>query len=65
MSNSSMLLSIAECAEELRVSKSFLYRLAAVGILPTLKLGRRRMVRRSDILRFIQSDSEGVRRVKK
>jgi excisionase family DNA binding protein len=64
MSNNSMLLSIAECAEELRVSKSFLYRLAAAGILPTLKLGRRRMVRRSDILRFIQSDTEGVRRKK-
>jgi excisionase family DNA binding protein len=60
-----MLLSIAECAEELRVSKSFLYRLAAAGILPTLKLGRRRMVRRSDILRFIQKDSEGTKQVSK
>ena len=64
MTNNSMLLSIAECAEELRVSESFLYRLAAAGILPTLKLGRRRMVRRSDILRFIQTDTEGLRRKK-
>lgn len=55
MTNNSLLLTIAETAAELRVSKCFLYRLAKAGILPTVRLGRRCMVRRSDIMKFIQS----------
>lgn len=54
----SLLLSIAETAEELRVSKTFLYLLASRGILPTVRVGHRRMVRRSDILKFIQTGTD-------
>ncbi len=53
--NNSMLLSIAETAAELRVSKSFLYQLAKAGVLPTVRIGHRLLVRRSDIRRFIQT----------
>ena len=53
--SNSLLLSISECAEALRVSKSFLYALARAGVLPTLRIGHRLLVRRSDIQRFIQT----------
>ena len=61
MSNS-MLLTVAECAEELRVGRSFLYALVASGVLPSIRMGRRRMIRRSDILKFIQTGTTTSRR---
>jgi len=58
--NNSVLLTIAETAEALRVSKSFLYVLARLGVLPTIRIGRGRMVRRSDVARFMQTGAPGV-----
>ena len=60
--NNSMLLTVAECAEELRVGRNFLYALVCSGVLPSIRMGRRRMIRRSDILRFIQTGTTASRR---
>jgi excisionase family DNA binding protein len=57
----SLLLSIAETAEALRVSKSFLYLLAKQNILPTIRIGHRRMIRRSDVQKFIQVGAPGAK----
>jgi len=59
--NNSLLLSISECAEALRVSKSFLYALAKAGVLPTVRIGHRLLVRRSDVQRFIQVGAPDAR----
>jgi excisionase family DNA binding protein len=60
--SNSMLLTVAETAEELRVGRNFLYALVCSGVLPSIRMGRRRMIRRSDVLRFIQTGTKASRR---
>ncbi len=52
------LLSIVEAATVLGVSRGTIYRLATAGTLKSVKLGGRRLVRRSDLQSFIESLEE-------
>jgi excisionase family DNA binding protein len=60
MNSNSMLLSVVETAELLRVSEEFIYALAKAGVLPSVRIGRRRMVRRADIAKFIEKGAPDV-----
>jgi excisionase family DNA binding protein len=52
------LLSVAEVAEELGLSRTTGYDLLWSGEIPSLKIGRRRLVRRRDLLDYIQARLE-------
>jgi excisionase family DNA binding protein len=52
------LLSVEEVADALSVSKTTAYALCWEGQLPSLKLGRRRLVRRADLSEFIERQQE-------
>jgi len=47
------LLTIPEAAAELRICRSYFYKLMSRGEIRTLKLGHRTLVQYKDILRFI------------
>lgn len=49
------LLSVEAVARALSLSKSTVYTLCWEGQLPSMKLGRRRMIRRSDLIAYIES----------
>jgi excisionase family DNA binding protein len=49
------LLSVEEVARALSLSKTSTYALCWEGHLPSVKLGRRRMIRRSDLIAYIES----------
>lgn len=46
-------LSVSEVAERLGVSRRFLEREFASGALPTVRLGRRRLIRPADLERYV------------
>jgi excisionase family DNA binding protein len=46
-------LTVAECADALRVSSRQVYTLAARFGLPTVKIGGRRLIRRADLERWV------------
>ena len=48
------LLSVADLAEELGLSRTTGYDLLWSGEIPSLKIGRRRLVRRADLTEFIE-----------
>jgi len=48
------LLSVEELARELSVSRSTGYDLLWSGQIPSMKIGRRRLVRRADLAEFIE-----------
>jgi excisionase family DNA binding protein len=48
-----LLISIERVGEELGVGRSTLYELFQAGKLSSVKVGRRRLVRRDDLLRFV------------
>jgi len=47
------LMSIGEAALVLSVSRTFLFRAAEEGTIPSVKLGRRRMIRAEDLERIV------------
>lgn len=47
------LLSVEEAAEMLRCSKTLLYTMLGDGRLPSVKVGRRRLVRAADVAQFV------------
>jgi excisionase family DNA binding protein len=49
-----LLLTIEQAAERLNVSRRFLYDYVANGSLPSVTLGRRRLIRRSDLEQFVR-----------
>ncbi len=51
-------LTVAECARELRVSRPTLYRLFQRGELLRVKVGRRRLIRRRELERFLERNTE-------
>jgi excisionase family DNA binding protein len=52
--------SIREAAALLGISRSFLYELLAAGELPSVRIGRRRLIRPADIDDFLRSKSGSV-----
>jgi excisionase family DNA binding protein len=54
-----LVLSIAEAAELLGISRALGYELAARGELPTLRLGRRIVVPRAALLALVGAPSDG------
>lgn len=54
-SNSAPLMSIVEAAQFLGLSRSVIYRLMDTGELPSYKIGKRRVLKRADILEFIDN----------
>ena len=48
-----LLLSVVEASEVLRVSRAFLYTLLASGSVPSVKVGRRRLIRWVDLVDFV------------
>ena len=55
-----LVLTIAEAAEVLGVSRAFAYELAARGEIPVLRLGRRRLVPRRALLEMLGEGAEGA-----
>ena len=53
-------LSVVEACELARVSRSQLYRYLGSGELPSLHLGRRRLIPRRSLLAFLASRLEGA-----
>lgn len=49
-----LLLTIEAAARLLSIGRSMAYELASNGELPTVRLGRKRLVRRSDLLEFVE-----------
>jgi excisionase family DNA binding protein len=49
-----LLVSIEHAAKELGIGRSLLYELIASGRLPSVRVGRRRFIRRNDLLRFVR-----------
>jgi excisionase family DNA binding protein len=56
------LLTPREAAQRLGVGRSFLYEMMARSELPSLRLGRLRRIRASDLDRFIAARAEEARR---
>lgn len=50
------MLTVAETAELLRCSKSLVYRMLGTGELPSVKLGRRRLIPRREVERITGTD---------
>lgn len=50
-----MLLKIEEAAKLLHISRSQAYRLTGSGVLPSVKIGASRRVRRADLERYINA----------
>lgn len=57
-----LLLSVREAAKLLRVGKGTAYNLAAEGLIPVLRVGRRILVPREALLRWIESQGENFLR---
>ncbi len=55
-----LVLTIAEAAEVLGVSRAFAYELAARGEIPVLRLGRRRLVPRRALLQMVGEEAQGA-----
>ena len=55
-----LVLTIAEAAEVLGVSRAFAYELAARGEIPVLRLGRRRLVPRRALLQMVGEETQGA-----
>lgn len=53
------LMTLSETAERLRVSKVRLWQLTASGELPSISIGRRRLIDEADFDRFVDSHREG------
>jgi excisionase family DNA binding protein len=49
-----LLLTIPEVADQLRVSTRTVYRLISVGRIPVVAIGHRRMVRRTDLESYVE-----------
>jgi excisionase family DNA binding protein len=56
--NEPVLMTIPEVASALRINKSYLYALLSAGALRSVRLGRRRLITREALQRFI-ADREG------
>ncbi|MGH8981577.1 MAG: helix-turn-helix domain-containing protein [Acidimicrobiales bacterium] len=54
-----LVLTIAEAAEVLGISRAFAYELAARGEIPILRLGRRRLVPRKALLAMVGDEPSG------
>lgn len=57
-----MILTVPEAAGLLRLSRAFTYQLVAEGELPALRLGRRVLIPRSALERFIEQRSSATMR---
>jgi len=57
---STLLLTVAETAKELRVARSTVYRLISGGELKSIHIGSRRLIRRSDLESFIADCEEST-----
>jgi len=53
------ILTAREIADALKISQSYTYRLLALGIIPTLHLGRAVRVRKSDLEDFVTKSVSG------
>ncbi len=53
-----LLFTVAEVSQILRLSRSRVYELIYAGQLPSIKLGRSRRVRRSDVEAFVEGLEE-------
>jgi excisionase family DNA binding protein len=51
--NGSLLITVEEATEQLRISRSKIYQFIRSGALKTCVIGRRRLVRRADLERFV------------
>jgi excisionase family DNA binding protein len=54
-----LVLTIAEAAEVLGISRAFAYELCARGELPVIRLGRRRLVPKQALLALVGADADG------
>lgn len=54
MTTANIALSLRQVAEESGLSRTTLYSLIGSGELPSLKIARRRLVLRADLLRFLE-----------
>jgi excisionase family DNA binding protein len=50
-----LLVSIERAGRELGIGRSLVYELLAAQQLPSVKIGRRRFIRREELLRFVQN----------
>ena len=50
-------LTIPEVAEVLRISRNLVYQLVAEGVLPSVRLGRRRLVPRELLFEWIREEA--------
>jgi len=57
---STLLLTVAETAEELRVARSTVYKFISSGELKSIHIGSRRLIRRSDLESFIANCEEST-----
>lgn len=64
MDGDDMILTVPEAAKLLRLSRAFTYQLVAEAQLPSLKLGRRVLIPRSALERFIEDRAEEARRAR-
>lgn len=56
--NEPLLLTVREAAKVLRIGKGTAYALAAEGLIPVLRVGRRILVPREALLRWIQGQGD-------
>lgn len=52
---SKLLLSIREAATALGLSRSYVYALCDGGVLPSVRIGHKRMIRSADLAKFAES----------
>jgi excisionase family DNA binding protein len=57
-SPSPLLCSVAETASLLNITERYVAKLIASRDLPSVKLGRRRLIRHDDLMKFIESRTE-------
>lgn len=55
-----MLLTVAETCERLRLSRSTVYRLLETRMLPSVRIGARRLVRVADLCAFVEARVESA-----
>ncbi|MGA8296727.1 MAG: helix-turn-helix domain-containing protein [Acidimicrobiales bacterium] len=55
-----LLLSVAEASDLLGLSRAFFYTLLAAGRVPSVKVGRRRLIRWVDLVGFVESLGEAT-----
>lgn len=60
LNNCKDVLTVEELAQELRVGKNSAYRLVNLGIIPSLKIGRRRLIPKQYVIDYLLSQRYNI-----